>query len=592
MRKINVRKRTAAVVVVGLVALATVVQAQQTPSQIISEIQTLLEQLKTTLPTEPPACTYTVSPTAPPAVSASGGAVTFNVSAGTACAWTIASSNDWAVPSQTDGLGSAAVTVTVAPNTAAAQRSTLLTIAGKSVTLNQQAAAPPTSDIVTTPAQFTAALLAKQPLIKVQAALTGNWTIDYGPVSIECPTTVAAGIRPKPQGAVGQFIAADRFKPPLQIDRNGRANHVTIRGCLFTGVAPDRALFIAGDDGETDVAKLPTNLTLDRNDFLGVDGLGHRAVELHAAGVVFTNNHVSGFLERYRQSQGFLSTNGPGPFLIENNYIEASGENILIGGNDPGVKDLIPSDIIIRNNLLYKPLDQYPPNSVVNNLELKNARRVLIEGNTLDGSRVDVQTGQALVLTPRNQYGKCTWCTVEDVIVRRNTFQNYAGYATQILCTDNNFPSGRTTNITFEGNLFRGKSIITFTSGMDGDFRFVNNTFPDTTNAILTFNGTVPPAGEGARCRPNLTVEKNVGRTGRFGVNSQAGGGQGSPSLTSYTTLKRFAENVLEQGNGTTFYWQRLPSGNTYLNTPGQLAPLLDEKFIYKPGGAGWSGMP
>ena len=30
-----------------------------------------------------------------------------------------------------------------------------------------------------------------------------------------------------------------------------------------------------------------------------------------------------------------MGWNGPGPFLIENNYLEAAGENIMFGGNDP-----------------------------------------------------------------------------------------------------------------------------------------------------------------------------------------------------------------------------------------------------------------
>ena len=34
-------------------------------------------------------------------------------------------------------------------------------------------------------------------------------------------------------------------------------------------------------------------------------------------------------------SQCFMAYNGNGPFLIENNYLSAAGENILFGGADP-----------------------------------------------------------------------------------------------------------------------------------------------------------------------------------------------------------------------------------------------------------------
>jgi hypothetical protein len=46
-----------------------------------------------------------------------------------------------------------------------------------------------------------------------------------------------------------------------------------------------------------------------------------------------------------------------------------------------------------------------------NIFELKSAQRVLLEGNVLDGSWSDGQTGFAVVLKVANQSGSCTWCT-------------------------------------------------------------------------------------------------------------------------------------------------------------------------------------
>src|SRR5690606_35569096 len=39
---------------------------------------------------------------------------------------------------------------------------------------------------------------------------------------------------------------------------------------------------------------------------------------------------------------------------IINNHLEAAGENILFGGADPKIPDLVPSNIEIRNNHFYK----------------------------------------------------------------------------------------------------------------------------------------------------------------------------------------------------------------------------------------------
>jgi hypothetical protein len=55
-------------------------------------------------------------------------------------------------------------------------------------------------------------------------------------------------------------------------------------------------------------------------------------------------------------SQAIAGYNGAGPFRIINNYLEGAGENVLFGGSDPAVTNLVPSNIQIRQNLLTKPL--------------------------------------------------------------------------------------------------------------------------------------------------------------------------------------------------------------------------------------------
>jgi hypothetical protein len=79
-------------------------------------------------------------------------------------------------------------------------------------------------------------------------------------------------------------------------------------------------------------------------------------------------------------------------FRTVNNYLEGAGENLMFGGADPSIPDLVPSDIEIRGNPFFKPLSwkighlTYAgrPWSVKNIFELKNARRVLAEGNLLE----------------------------------------------------------------------------------------------------------------------------------------------------------------------------------------------------------------
>lgn len=123
-----------------------------------------------------------------------------------------------------------------------------------------------------------------------------------------------------------------------------------------------------------------------------------------------------------------------GQYKFVNNFLEASGENILFGGSEATAT---PADIEIRHNHLFKPgiwMRGQPgfvggssgnPFIVKNIFELKNAQRVLFEGNILENSWGGFsQTGFAIVLTPKNQNNGsgrdnlCPLCRVTDITIR------------------------------------------------------------------------------------------------------------------------------------------------------------------------------
>jgi len=123
-----------------------------------------------------------------------------------------------------------------------------------------------------------------------------------------------------------------------------------------------------------------------------------------------------------------------GPYKIENNFLEASGQSVMFGGG-PGTTT--PADIEIRRNHLFKPLIWKPdepgfvgaytgnPFIVKNSFELKNAQRVLFEGNVLENSWGGFsQTGFSVVLAPGNQGGHCPLCRVTDVTIRYCRIRN------------------------------------------------------------------------------------------------------------------------------------------------------------------------
>ncbi|HKG15733.1 MAG TPA: hypothetical protein VKB12_20600, partial [Pyrinomonadaceae bacterium] len=81
-----------------------------------------------------------------------------------------------------------------------------------------------------------------------------------------------------------------------------------------------------------------------------------RGVALNSAETSIVNSYVAGFKSAEQDAQAVGGWNGPGPFHVVNNYLEASGENLMFGGAQPSVAGLVPSDIEVRRNHFFKPL--------------------------------------------------------------------------------------------------------------------------------------------------------------------------------------------------------------------------------------------
>ena len=57
-----------------------------------------------------------------------------------------------------------------------------------------------------------------------------------------------------------------------------------------------------------------------------------------------------------QDTQALGGYNGPGNYVIENNYLEGAGENVLFGGADPPIPNLVTTNITFRRNYLSKPV--------------------------------------------------------------------------------------------------------------------------------------------------------------------------------------------------------------------------------------------
>jgi hypothetical protein len=81
-----------------------------------------------------------------------------------------------------------------------------------------------------------------------------------------------------------------------------------------------------------------------------------RGITLNGVRTEVLNSYISDIKAVNSDSQAIAGYNGAGPFKIINNYLEGAAENILFGGSDPAVSNLVPSSIEIRRNHLFKPL--------------------------------------------------------------------------------------------------------------------------------------------------------------------------------------------------------------------------------------------
>jgi PKD repeat protein len=113
---------------------------------------------------------------------------------------------------------------------------------------------------------------------------------------------------------------------------------------------------------QTSASAAPYNLVFDRVYFHGDPRRGQkRCLALNSGKTDVLNSYFADCKHFASDAQAIAGFNGPGPVRIVNNYLEATGENILFGGADPKTKYLVPSDITIERNHIDKPLSWRNP---------------------------------------------------------------------------------------------------------------------------------------------------------------------------------------------------------------------------------------
>lgn len=315
---------------------------------------------------------------------------------------------------------------------------------------------------------------------------------------------------------------------------------------------------------ETTVASLPNNITFDRCYIHGDPNVGgRRGIAMNGASVAVIDSYISDFKEAGADSQALWSGNSPGPLKIANNYLEGSGENVMFGGADPSIPNLVPSDIEIKGNYFFKPLSWIGTSWTVKNLlEFKNARRVLVEGNRFENNWAAAQNGLSLLITPRNQDNTAPWSATQDITIARNVFINL-GQGFNISGDDDLFPSQRTARIAIRDNLIH-------VTGLNGSAGRLFQIIRGPIDVSIEHNtGFVPTSVIFAENNPRadqFAFLNNLITYGQYGVIG-TGTGPGTATFNAYFSNWSFTKNVLIGGSGATY-----PVGNFFpadLNSVG-----------------------
>ncbi|HYM24521.1 MAG TPA: hypothetical protein VEU08_14995, partial [Vicinamibacterales bacterium] len=112
-----------------------------------------------------------------------------------------------------------------------------------------------------------------------------------------------------------------------------------------------------GDSTQTQLSQVPYSLVLDRLYVHGDPVMGQkRCVALNSSDTQVLNSWISDCKAVGQDSQALSGFNGPGNYLIENNYLEAATENFLLGGSDPMIPNLVTANVVFRGNYLSKPV--------------------------------------------------------------------------------------------------------------------------------------------------------------------------------------------------------------------------------------------
>ena len=130
--------------------------------------------------------------------------------------------------------------------------------------------------------------------------------------------------------------------------------NVTCSGCAV-GTTNYASVYMGyGNGGYTGTGYIIVDRSLIRDRTVGHYKIRGVSLDAQLGNTAMIDSYCSGVKEPDNDTQCALAVSNPGPVLIRNNYLEATGENAMIGGGEPGTGysdadiSLVNDTIIIR----------------------------------------------------------------------------------------------------------------------------------------------------------------------------------------------------------------------------------------------------
>ena len=408
--------------------------------------------------------------------------------------------------------------------------------------------------------------------LQAGAVFTGHYTVPANnsgkviTIQSSAMNSLPSGVRvSNTQTALMAKLQTPDAQPVLLVP--GGSNDYTFQGLEFatstTVYVNDLIRF--GTAGETTIAALPHDLLLDRcyvHGALPPVG-GKRGLALNSGKATIQNSYFENFTSDWQDTQAIEGWNGSGPFLIQNNFLQAGGEIVAFGGAPAAIPGLIPSDITIQNNDFFKPTYWWdndphhigPHIRAKNHLEFKNAQRALIQYNTFTNNMVGAdQNGFTMLLNVRVEGGAVPWATVSNITVQYNVFRHIAG---GFFLAGRDGGGGTGGNIKIENNLLFDMGVM---GGMGSGFEVISdvNNLTINHNTVLQTGWIVVFAGDPSS---GFTMTNNIisagaslaGDNGNRNDKAAANAGRGQGTMNYFAPGGRVANNVIIAPNVSDF---------------------------------------